>query len=284
MKELSIMRPYLFLLLLLAVTALPAQNLKVITYNIRLDVKSDGANTWSERKDFFTGQLKFYEPDVFGIQEGLPNQVIDIAAALPEYKYVSTGRDGNNQGEASSIFYKKSRFDLKKSGTFWLSETPDVISKGWDAALNRICTYVLLYDKLSKKYFWMFNTHLDHLGEVARTKSLELIVSKINLLNKQHYPVVLTGDFNTEPTEPRIQSLKQKMIDTRDVSVQKPFGPSGTFNGFKHDEPVVKLIDYIFISKNSGWIVNKYAVLSDSKDLRYPSDHLPVYVELNFGK
>lgn len=261
-----------------------AQDIKVMTYNIRLDVKSDGENTWSERKDFFTGQLKFYEPDVFGIQEGLPNQVIDIAAALPDYKYVSIGRDGNNQGEASSIFYKKNRFDLKESGTFWLSETPDVISKGWDAALNRICTYVLLYDKLSKKYFWMFNTHLDHVGEVARTKSLELIVSKINLLNKQHYPVVLTGDFNTEPTEPRIQSLKQKMIDTRDVSVQKPFGPSGTFNGFKHDEPVVKLIDYIFISKDSDWIVNKYAVLSDSKDLHYPSDHLPVFVQLNLKK
>lgn len=261
-----------------------AQDIKVMTYNIRLDVKSDGANTWSERKDFFTGQLKFYEPDVFGIQEGLPNQVIDIAAALPDYKYVSTGRDGNNQGEASSIFYKKNRFDLKESGTFWLSETPDVISKGWDAALNRICTYLLLYDKLNKKYFWMFNTHLDHVGEVARTKSLELIVSKINSLNKQHYPVVLTGDFNTEPTEPRIQSLKQKMIDTRDVSVQKPFGPSGTFNGFKHDEPVVKLIDYIFISKDSDWIVNKYAVLSDSKDLHYPSDHLPVFVQLYLKK
>lgn len=261
-----------------------AQDIKVMTYNIRLDVKSDGANTWSERKDFFTGQLKFYEPDVFGIQEGLPNQVIDIAAALPDYKYVSTGRDGNNQGEASSIFYKKNRFDLKESGTFWLSETPDVISKGWDAALNRICTYVLLYDKLNKKYFWMFNTHLDHVGEVARTKSLELIVSKINSLNKQHYPVVLTGDFNTEPAEPRIQSLKQKMIDTRDVSVVKPFGPSGTFNGFKHDEPVVKLIDYIFISKDSDWIVNKYAVLSDSKDLHYPSDHLPVFVQLNLKK
>jgi endonuclease/exonuclease/phosphatase family metal-dependent hydrolase len=103
-------------------------------------------------------------------------------------------------------------------------------------------------------------------------------------MNKMHLPVIFTGDFNSEPSAPQIQFLKAKMIDTREVSVQKPFGPSGTFNGFNHNESVTMLIDYIFLSKNTCWIVNKYAVLSDSKDLRYPSDHLPVYVELRYKK
>lgn len=260
------------------------QDIKIMTYNIRLDVASDGTNAWPVRKDYFNAQLKFYEPDIFGIQEGLPNQVKDISSAMTDYNLISLGRDGNNTGEASSIFYKKKRFVLKKSGTFWLSDTPDTVSQGWDAACRRVCTYVLLFDKITNRNFWVFNTHLDHQGEVARTKGLELILAKVSALNKMKYPVVFMGDLNSEPTEPRIISFKEKMTDCREVCVQKPFGPSGTFNGFKHDEPVVKLIDYIFISKNSDWIVNKYAVLSDSKDLHYPSDHLPVFVQLNFKK
>lgn len=266
---------------LLFFSVVNAQNIKVMTYNIRLDLKSDEINAWSQRKDFFTAQLQFYSPDIFGIQEALPNQVSDISAALPGYTHVGVGRDGNNTGEASSIFFKKKRFVIKDSGTFWLSETPDTVSKGWDAAYKRVCTYAQLLDKKTKKQFWVFNTHLDNEGELARTKGLELILSRMQSMNTMHFPIILTGDFNTEPSAPRIQLLKTKMTDTREASVQKPFGPSGTFNGFKHNEPVTMLIDYIFISKETNWIVNKYAILSDSKDLRYPSDHLPVFVELN---
>ena len=257
-----------------------AQTLKVITYNIRLDIASDGENSWPLRKEYFTAQLKFYEPDIFGIQEALPNQVTDISNKLPAYSFIGVGRDGIGKGESSNIFYKKDRINLKTQGTFWLSETPDTISKGWDAALNRVCTYGLFQDKKSKKFFWVFNTHLDHVGEVARTKSIQLILSKIAALNTGKYPVILTGDFNSEPDTDRIIMLKKEMIDCRDVSEQPPFGPSGTFNAFKHNEPVTRLIDYIFISKGKKLLVKKYAVLSDSKDLKYPSDHLPVFVEL----
>jgi endonuclease/exonuclease/phosphatase family metal-dependent hydrolase len=154
------------------------------------------------------------------------------------------------------------------------------MSKGWDAALNRVCTYGLFQEKKSKKNFWVFNTHLDHVGEVARTKSIQLILSKIAAFNKENYPVIFTGDFNSEPGNDRILALKKEMDDCRDVSEEIPFGPAGTFNGFKHNEPVIALIDYIFISRNKKLLVKKYAVLSDSKDLKYPSDHLPVYVEL----
>lgn len=255
-----------------------------MTYNIRLNLDSDAENSWTNRKDFFTSQIQFYEPDIFGVQEATPSQVTDISNALSQYAYVGIGREGVGKGESSNVFYKKNRFNVIQESTFWLSETPNEISKGWDAACHRVCTYALLKDIKNNKMFWVFNTHLDHVGEVARTKGIELILSKIKILNTKKYPVIFMGDFNSEPSEERIVNLKKEMLDCRDVSVQKPFGPSGTFNGFKHNESVTVLIDYIFISKNSHFIVNKYAVLSDSKDLKYPSDHLPVYVELNFKK
>ena len=138
-------------------------------------------------------------------------------------------------------------------------------------------------DQKTKTTFWVFNTHLDHVGEEARTKGMELILSKIELLNTKKYPVFFMGDFNSEPDTDRIIQLKKIMNDSRDISKEKPFGPSGTFNNFKHDQAVTKLIDYVFVSKNNKFEVLKYAVLSDSKDLRYPSDHLPVYVEVNLN-
>lgn len=277
------MKPYFTSLLLCIALSVPAQSLKLMTYNIRLDLASDGENAWSNRKDYFCSQVNFYEPDVFGIQEALPNQVTDIATLLTKYSYVGIGRDGEGKGESSNIFFKKKRFTVLEERTFWLSETPDVMSKGWDAALNRVCTYALLKDKKTEQNFWIFNTHLDHIGEVARTNSIQLIVSKIKALNTQNYPVFFMGDFNTEPTEDRIIQLKTQMIDSHDVSKEKPFGPSGTFNAFKHNEAVTKRIDYIFLSKDNPFKVEKYAVLSDSKDLKYPSDHLPVYIELHIN-
>jgi len=272
---------FTFLIILIA-SALNAQSIKVMTYNIRLDVASDGLNSWKNRKDFFLGQLQFYEADIIGFQEVLPDQLRDISNSLKTYSFVGIGRDENNLGESSNVFYKKDRFKSEKSGTFWLSETPDKVSKGWDAAINRVCTYILLYDRISKKRFWVFNTHLDHKGEVARTESILLILQKMKSLNKTNLPVIFMGDFNSEPDTERIQSLMIEMNDTRSITAEKPYGPEGTFNGFKHHEPVNRIIDYIFLSKNCFFKVQKHAVLSDSKDLRYPSDHLPVYTELRY--
>lgn len=260
-----------------------AQTLTVMTYNIRLNVAVDGENAWPLRKDYLTSQIQFYEPDVFGAQEATPNQVNDISTLLPQYGCLGIGREGEGKGEASTIYFKKDRFIVKESSTFWLSETPDVISKGWDAAYNRVCTYALLKDKKTKKSFWVFNTHLDHIGEEARTKGIELILAKIAALNTKNYPVLFMGDFNSEPNAERIVDLKKEMNDCRDISEEKPFGPTGTFNDFKHNVAVTKLIDYIFISKNTKLKVKKYAVLSDSKDLKYPSDHFPVYVSLIYN-
>jgi len=258
-----------------------AQNLKIMTYNIRLDIASDGENAWPNRKDYFTSQVQFYSPEIFGVQEATPNQVTDIASALSGYNKFGVGREGDGKGEACTIYYKKDRFQVQQSNTFWLSETPNVISKGWDAAYNRVCTYGLFRDLKTKKSFWVFNLHLDHVGNEARVKGVQLVLSKITAINSKKYPVFLMGDFNSEPNTPQILEVKKVMADTRDVSIEKPFGPSGTFNDFKHDKPVTLLIDYIFVSKNSGLKIRKHAVLSDSKDLKYPSDHLPVLIEID---
>lgn len=257
------------------------QNLKIMTYNIRLDIASDGENAWPNRKDFFMSQIQFYSPDIFGVQEATPNQVADVASGLPEYNKFGIGREVEGKGEACTIYYKKERFQIQQSNTFWLSETPNVVSRGWDAACNRVCTYGLFKDLKTKKTFWVFNVHLDHIGKEAREKGVQLVLSKIKEVNTKKYPVFFMGDLNSEPNTKQIEEIKKVMDDTKDVSKEKPFGPSGTFNEFKHNLPVTLLIDYIFISKNSGLKVQKHAVLSDSKDLRYPSDHLPVLIEVN---
>lgn len=271
----------LVVFLLFASGSFYGQNLKIMTYNIRLDVASDGENAWPKRKDYFASQIQFYSPDIFGVQEATPGQVTDIASALPNYNKFGVGREEGGTGEACTIYYKKDRFKVEQSNTFWLSETPNVVSRGWDAACNRVCTYGLFKDLKTKKTFWVFNLHLDHMGEEARIKGVQLALKKISELNTKKYPAFLMGDFNSEPDTKQIAEIKKVMDDTRDVSKEKPFGPSGTFNDFKHNEPVTLLLDYIFVSKNSGLKIQKHAVLSDSKDLKYPSDHLPVLIEID---
>lgn len=278
MKKFNVL--FSVLMLLFISNSFYSQNLKIMTYNIRLDIDSDGENAWPNRKDFFTSQIQFYSPDIFGVQEATPNQVTDISSALPNYNKFGIGREEQEKGEASAIYYKKNRFKIQQSNTFWLSETPNIVSKGWDAACNRVCTYGLFEDLKTKKIFWVFNTHLDHVGNEARVKGVQLILSKIKEVNTKKYPVIFMGDFNSEPNTPQIAEVKKVMDDTKDVSKEKPFGPSGTFNDFKHNEPVTLLIDYIFISKNSSFKVLKHAILSDAINLKYPSDHLPVFIEL----
>ncbi|MCL9770060.1 endonuclease/exonuclease/phosphatase family protein [Flavobacterium sp. HXWNR69] len=259
-----------------------AQTYEFMTYNIRLDVASDGDNSWANRKEFLISQIQFYEPDVMGIQEARPNQEVDIINSLKQYDKVGIAREGIGKGESSAIFFKKEKFDVLETNTFWLSNTPDTISKGWDAAYNRICTYALFKDKKRKTNFWVFNTHLDHIGEEARTNGIQLIIRKIKELNSKNYPVIFMGDFNLNPTDKRIIDIKKVMHDSRDISEQVAFGPVGTFNNFNYNEPVTELIDYIFISRSSNIRVKKYGILIDSRNLKYPSDHFPILVEIKF--
>ncbi len=261
-----------------------AQSVKLMTYNIRLDVASDGENDWTHRREFLLSQIKFYAPDIFGTQEGLPHQIEFLQKNLASYCSEGVGREGGGKGESTHIFYDKSKFSVTQSHTFWLSPTPDTVSMGWDAACLRVCTAVLLKNRQTKQQCWVFNTHLDHIGETARQNSIDLILKKIAAFNVHKLPVIFMGDLNATPESVVVSRLKEDLRDTRELSEAKPFGPVGTFNGFKFMEPVTKLIDYIFVSQSSGIRVKKYAVLSDSQNLRYPSDHLPVFVAIEFAK
>ncbi len=269
-----------FLLLWLFFPDLPySQPFSVLTYNIRYDNPADGENAWAERRHFLAGQLRFYGPDIIGVQEALKRQLDFLQEQLPEYAWVGVGRDdGREAGEYSAIFFRKERFVARQSGTFWLSPTPEVVSKGWDAVLPRICTWALLEDTVAKRHVWVFNTHFDHVGREARRQSASLLLMRLWEMNRQRYPVIVMGDLNAGPNTEPVHILQRELYDARTRSQEPAFGPEGTFNGFRFHEPVELRIDYIFTSADLR--VRKYAVLSDSKNCRYPSDHLPVYALL----
>ncbi|WP_421873682.1 endonuclease/exonuclease/phosphatase family protein [Marinoscillum sp.] len=273
MKRLS------FLLFLIVTISSMAQDLKVMTYNIRLDHAGDNENNWHHRKDELVRQIQFYEPDVFGVQEALPQQMDYLDSALAAYAYIGVGRDdGKRAGEFSAVFYKKDIVDLVKGSTFWLSSSPEEVSKGWDAALPRICTYGLFERKSDGQQFWFFNTHFDHVGKQARVESMKLILSQIKAKNSKNLPVVLTGDLNVTPDEGPIIEMKKVLKDSREAA-NLAFGPDATFNGFNFTQAPQRRIDYIAVSE--GIKVNKYAVLTDSFDQKYISDHFPVFCVLS---
>ena len=155
------------------------------------------------------------------------------------------------------------------------------MSKGWDSAYPRICTFGLFTVLENNQKIWVFNTHLDHIGPEAQKEGTKLILDKISLVNKENLPVVVMGDFNVEPNSEVISSTKTTMDDSKDIAKVK-FGSDGTFNGFKYNELATRRIDYILISKLSNLKVNKYAVFSSAIDFKFPSDHFPVFVELEF--
>jgi len=268
------------ILLIICVNFSSSQVITLITYNIRYDTRNNDRDTWSARKDFLGNQLKFFEPDIFGIQEGMHHQVMFLDSILIDYKYTGVGRDdGKRAGEYSAIFYNSKKFKILTQSTFWLSETIHTPSVGWAASMERICTYALFQNNESGQKLWIFNTHFDHIGVEARKNSARLIVEQIYSLNKEQYPVVLMGDLNLEPDNEAIRYLTGVFNDSRFIAEEVAFGPEGTNNEFNVRKPVKKRIDYILTDK-SGIRVNKFAILSETFDGRYPSDHFPVYAEI----
>ncbi|MDT0688718.1 endonuclease/exonuclease/phosphatase family protein [Salegentibacter sp. F188] len=268
-----------FFLLIFNPTAKPYNKfMKLMTYNIKYANEKDGENSWSKRKKSLTSLMQFYAPDIFGLQEALHEQLDYFKEHLPGYSYIGTGRNEDGKGELTPVLYKTEKFEVLESNTFWLSETPEKYSKGWDAAYPRICTYVLFQEKGTGKKFWHFNTHLDHRGDKAREESVKLLWQKIEEVNLKNYPVILTGDFNLEPESKSIKYLSKKLNDSKTISKEAPFGPDKTFNAYEYNELPISRIDYIFISE--GVEVSKYGVLNNSYDQKYPSDHFPVMVQL----
>lgn len=278
------LRMSLFFLLLFAsfflqnVVAQKNTPLKVASYNLRYNTPNDGVNAWPNRKEQVKALINYHEFDIFGVQEALRGQLNDLAES-DEFAFIGKGRDdGKEAGEHSAIFYKKDRFKLTQSGDFWLSETPDKPSLGWDATCcNRICSWAKFTDLQTKKDFYFFSVHFDHQGVKARQESGKLMVQKMKEIAK-NAPVICVGDLNSTPDTEQVKLIQTLLNDSYQVTKVPPYGPVGTFNGFKFDAPMENRIDYIFVSKNIQ--VLSYAALSDSKEQRYPSDHLPVVAKI----
>jgi endonuclease/exonuclease/phosphatase family metal-dependent hydrolase len=252
--------------------------LNLMSYNIRYNTANDGVNAWPNRKDWVKDLVEYYGTDILCVQEALQGQVEDLLKDS-RFELEGVGRDdGKTKGEYTAIFYNKNRFKKQQSGTFWLSDTPEKPSKGWDAQIIRICTWVKLFDSNTKKELLVFNTHYDHMGVKAREQSSELLKEKIPQIAGK-LPVILTGDLNTTPDTEPISVLKSFLKDSKEISKTKPYGPEGTFNGFKFNADLKDRIDYVFVNDKVN--VLKHATVSDSKDQRYPSDHLPVLVKVS---
>ena len=253
--------------------------INVATYNLRLNIAQDEDNAWPHRREAVQSLIRYHEFDIFGTQEGLKEQIAYLAL-MKEYKHVGVGRDdGKSGGEFSAIFFRDNRFSLEDNGDFWLSQTPEQPSKGWDArCCNRIVTWVKLRDLKNNKSFFVFSVHFDHEGVIARRESAKLLLRKIAEIAENN-PVICVGDFNSTPETEQILTMQSALRDAYLVTSNAPYGPVGTFNGFKLDAKMADRIDYIFV--NNQVEVIKYAVLSDSFNQHYPSDHHPVVVKIN---
>jgi endonuclease/exonuclease/phosphatase family metal-dependent hydrolase len=261
-------------------TSFAQTNMNLMSYNIRYDITTSNASPWTERHTAIASQIKRFDVDIIGMQEVLVHQREQLLLDLPGYASVGVGRDdGINAGEFSPIFYKAHRFQLLVSSTFWLSPTPEIPSKGWDAALNRICTYAQFVDRQSTDTFWVFNTHFDHVGETARMKSAELILQKIKEVTKgTNQAVIFCGDLNLNDDHSTITFVQSQLKDALLVSKYVKSKMNRTFNNFDLTTPASKRIDYIFI--NTYMSVQTFETIVEPFGVSYPSDHFPILAKL----
>lgn len=267
------------------VSTLAGDGIRVMSFNVRYDNPWDKDNVWANRRDKVARAIAFYDADIVGTQEVLDNQLEDLKQRLPHYAVTGVGReDGRKQGEYAALWYKRDRFEALATGNFWLSATPDVEgSMGWDGACVRIASWALLRDCKSGRELLALNTHLDHVGEVARREGVRLILERIDSLAGDR-AVVVTGDFNAGPDSEPVQILTDKdnvkhLIDSRDVA-PLVYGPDWTFHDyFRIPEKQRERIDYVFT--RGPLSVKSYGVMAEGAEQGVClSDHCPVVVNL----
>ncbi len=259
------------------------ETIKVVTYNILYD-NIEKPDRWENRKERVIDLLKKHKPDIFGVQEALLNQVEDLRLEFPEYKFAGHGReDGKNGGEFSPLFILKDRFRIIESGTRWLSETPEIPSKGWDAALPRIFTWAVLEEHNKNNKILVINTHFDHIGKRARKESAKLIKEFASDFNYKVENIVIMGDLNASDSSEVykiMRDYKAKLSDSAAGAADRARAYPGTFNGFRIAGEYPR-IDYIFCSGN---IKVFYSGVDQSiSGENYPSDHFPVITEIGLS-
>jgi endonuclease/exonuclease/phosphatase family metal-dependent hydrolase len=277
-------RLFLCLALLPGLAGWAQNSLNIMTFNIRFNNPGDSINAWPNRKDNAALQIRFYEADIVGLQEALNGQLLDLKERLPGYEFIGGGRDdGKTKGEYSAILYNTQRLEMMETKTFWLSETPTIAgSKGWDANFPRIVTWAKFKDRHTKKTFYHFNTHFDHMGEMARRESARLLLKAVDSIATKTRAII-TGDFNAAPSDEPIRIItdssdKLHLTDTKGLSEIPHYGPEGTFNAFGSKENSNEPIDHIFIKGN--FKVLRHATISESWQGRFSSDHFPVFTSL----
>ena len=259
-----------------------ADPIRAMTFNIRLDIASDGANAWPHRRQMVGALIRHEAPDLLGTQEVIVHQKEYLEAQFPDYTFVGVGRDdGAKAGEFSPLAWRNDRFEMLDSGTFWLSPTPEVPSKGWDAALPRVATWALLRDLRSGRMIRVLNTHFDHVGTQARANAARMIAE---WAAEGDMPAIVMGDFNvptgSEPYKVLATTAQSGLTDARAVSRTPPYGPPGTFTGFDITTAPDTPIDHIFVTPD--FAVDDYAVVTQHWGGRLPSDHYPVVADLEF--
>ena len=248
--------------------------MRIMSFNLLCDGRWN--RQWQRRVPRAVAAIQACNPDSFGVQEAHLGWMTALQTHLPEYDYVGVGReDGAQEGEFSAVFYRRDRFTLLDSGTFWLSETPETPSMGWDADYRRVCTWAKLQEKATGKVFAHFNTHLDHVGRVAQQKGAELVSLRAEALGGD-IPAVFTGDFNVTPDSAPCQAIKARgFVDLRDTAAETDRGD--TFHDFTPDKPGL-VIDYVFA--RGDVTAARFCVMRDMFDGDYPSDHYPVYADV----
>lgn len=275
-------------ILLAVASGVFAQGIKearVMTYNIRYKNSIDSINSWEFRKDNVASLIKYHQADIIGVQEAFLTQIHDLVDRLPGYKWCGVARVTGPSAEYAAIFYRADKYRLIDSGTFWFSETPYIKeTKSWDAMYPRVASWCKFRELKTGVVFYHFNTHLDHVGEIARQHSAEILNQQIDSIAKK-MPVLLTGDFNSVPTSVSYKkiidhaSLKDALIITKTPH----YGPENTSSGFTVSaRPIRGRIDYVFV--NDKVEVLQHVTITDQTEGRYYSDHLPVLTVLNIKK
>jgi len=261
-----------------------SNSLRMMTYNIRFDNPADGVHAWPNRKELVASVIRFHKADIIGVQEALEHQIQDLMELLPGYDWVGVGRNEDGGGEFSAILYRSSVLAVKAAQTFWLSESPDEPgSKSWDSSLPRIATWAHFVTSSDGRELFVLNTHFDHRGEQARLESARLLKEQVSKL-ANGLPVIVMGDLNATSEQPPLVLLSDTPLsDGRSLhdgfkhSNQPHHGPASTWTGFTKIE-ADRRIDYIFASEDLP--IHYHAILTDKLENRYPSDHLPVLVEV----
>lgn len=290
------MRTFIVFLFATAISCTPgthraADPISVMSFNIRYGTADDGANSWEFRRDLVGQVVQGHDPDILGVQEALAFQIQELEAVLPDHRRLGVGReDGVAAGEFAAIYYRSDRFAVDTSGTFWLSDTPDVAgSMHWVNGITRICTWVRLIDSDSQEGFYVFNVHLDHRSQPSRERSVELVAQHIK--GRLHdEPVIVMGDFNAGEDNPAMRYLRGEIPQASSSEVTAPViqltdsfralhpnaEEAGTFGAWV-GETSGDRIDAILVL---DFAVLEAEILYDNRDGQYPSDHFPVSARL----